>query len=299
MEYKRFFLDNDEPYLVLVKNDMEELLSNDYLQVNIAIELDALPLLRFYPNIKKLILLPGTVNTLDLLYLKSLSVKYLKLDYYSDVLDEYTIDLGLFPNLEFLFSKSSRNFTNISECTALKTIIIQDWLECSLEKLSGCSALALKLCKGDLRHLNGLKKMHSLCSLSISYQRKLSDVSELSFCTYLESLWIEKCPKADLKTIPSVKNLRYLYYSSTKSLADLHWLSSFPRLQYLVLDAKIEDGNLKPLAKLKHCELMTDHKHYLIKNNDLPKAERFCSLVVPQGYEVIPGGTVVGPPVQK
>lgn len=288
MEYKRFFLGNEEPYLVLVKEDEEELSSMDSLQENIAIELDALPLLRFYPNIKKLILFPAVLNPSDLLYLKSLSVKYLKLDYFSDTIDEYSIDLSFFPNLEFLFSKSSRNFRNISTCKALKTIIIQEWLESSLEQLNSCSALAIKLCKGGLRNLHGVRTMRRLCSLSVAYQRKLSDISEISFCKSLESLWIEKCPKTDFKTISSVKSLRYLYYSSAKSLTDLCWLPSFPQLEYLVLDVKIEDGDLSPLTRLKHSVLITDYMHYSIKNKDLPKADRFYSLVIPPGYEVIP-----------
>lgn len=58
---------------------------------NLSIELDALPCLRFFPHVENLIVRPGTIHKDTLNYLKDLPIRTLKLDYYSDCMDPYTI----------------------------------------------------------------------------------------------------------------------------------------------------------------------------------------------------------------
>ena len=238
---------------------------------NISIELDALQCLRYFPQATNIILRPGYINTknLDLLY--NLPIKRLELDYFSDCIDDYTIDLGRFTCLNYVFSRSSYNFKNIDKCLSLKTLTVQTWCSYDLTALGNCNIEKLKILSGKLKSINGICGLSSLKYLAISYQRSLKDFAEMNHNANLEYLEIESCGSLDLYHIPSIYHLKHLVIVGSQVIKNCSFFERFPNLEYLVLGVKILDGDISPLSKLKHCALLSDCRHYSHKNSDLPK----------------------------
>ena len=142
---------------------------------NVSVELDALQCLRFFPCVENLILRPGEISEEGLGYLRGLRIISLKLDYYSDCIDLYAIDLAQFPNLQFLFSRTQYNFYNIAMCQSLCTLVVQEWLGNDLTYLVGSSLRALCIFNGKLQRVEGIQAIPQIISLSIANQRRLSD----------------------------------------------------------------------------------------------------------------------------
>ena len=238
---------------------------------NISIELDALQCLRYFPQATNIILRPGCINTenLDLLY--NLSLKRLKLDYFSDCIDDYTIDLGRFTRLKYVFSRSSYNFQNIDKCLSLKKLTVQTWCSYDLKALGNSNLEKLKILSGKLKSIDGICGLSYLKYLAISYQRSLKDFSEMIHNPNLEYLEIESCGSLNLYQIPSMCHLKYLVIAGSQVIKNCSFFERFPQLEYLVLGVKILDGDISPLLKLKHCALLSDCRHYSHKNLDLPK----------------------------
>ena len=256
---------------------------------NVAVDLDALRCLRFFPCVENLILRPGEISEEGLGCLKGLHIKSLKLDYHSDCIDLYAIDLAQFPDLQFLFSRTQYNFYNIAMCRSLCTLVVQEWLEDDLTYLVGSGLRALCILSWRLQHIEGIPALPQLQSLSLGNQRRLSDVHCLRLCCGLESLAIETCNRIPVSQIPPLPNLRYLELIGSQKADDLSFLENYPRLEYLLLGIFVVNGNLQGLSKLKHCTLLSDHKHYSIKNVDLPKAQhRFLSHSIPRWLEILP-----------
>ena len=123
MFYRQFFMHKMcDPYLVIGSADEEslraELGRNDK---NIAVEMDALSCLCSFPQIEKLILLPGQIDLSGLVCFDKASVTAIKLDYFSDACDEYTIDMSQFPGVELIFSSDSHNISHLYQWTIRKS----------------------------------------------------------------------------------------------------------------------------------------------------------------------------------
>lgn len=256
---------------------------------NVSIELDALKCLVFFPYVENLILRPGEIREENLACLRGLQIKTLNLDYYSDCIDSYSIDISQFPKLQLLFSRTQYNFSNIAKCPSLCTLIVQEWYCDDLTYLRGSHLQALCIFSGRLQHLEGVQSMPNLRSISIANQRRLSDVHCLDSCCGLESLVIEKCNRVPILQLPTLPYLRYLALIGTQKAANLSFLDSYPKLEYLLLGIFIADGNLQALFKLKHCAILTDCRHYSAKNAALPKSpQKFHSASIPHWLEILP-----------
>lgn len=256
---------------------------------NLSVELDALRCLRFFPNVKNLILCPGEVCEVDLKYLKGLPIISLKLDYYSDCVDLCTIDLAQFPNLQFLFSRAQYNFVNIAMCRSLCTLVVQEWYDHDLLYLRGSSLRALSILSGKLKRIDGIQMLPQIASILLANQRSLSDTHGLALCCNLESLAFEKCNRIQTSQFPALPNLRYLELAGSQKVENLLFLNQYPKLEYLLLDILVMDGNLGQLFQLKHCVILTDRRHYSAKNADLPKSQhRFHTNDIPAWLEILP-----------
>lgn len=259
-------------FLQVGSYDEEELRTSDLHDVeNISIELDALHCLRFFPRAENLILRPGRMNPNDTHYLYDLPVKFLKLDYYSDTWDEYTIDLGAFQQLNFVFSRTQCNFKNVRNAQSLKTLVVQEWHECNLLSLTASGIARLELMQGRLDSLIGIESLPGLIELSLSNQRLLRDLSPLGNCKRLELLEIDSCNKADLETIPSHPSIKSLRLVGRQKIASQSYFLRFPSLEKLILGIKIMDGDISSFLRLRHCVILTDYKHYNYRNSELPK----------------------------
>lgn len=259
---------------------------------NVSIELDALKCLRFFPNIENLILRPGEICEADLSYLSGLPIASLKLDYYSDCIDLYTIDLSQFPNLQFLFSRTQYNFSNVALCRTLCTLVVQEWYSNDLTYLGKSNLQALHISSGKLKSFEGVQMMPQLISISVSYQKSLSDVHHLKWRHNLESLSIEKCNRINILQIPALPNLHYLELSGSQVVDNLSFLRNYPELNYLLLDINVSNGDLQLLLELKHCAIMSNRRHYSLRNADLPKSPYlFHSDKIPHWLEILPEAT--------
>ncbi len=291
MFYQQFFINKIcDSYLVIGHADEEDLCTGQNRnEKNIAVEMDALSCLSFFPHIEKLILLPGQIDLSGLERFDKASVTSIKLDYFSDAYDEYTIDMSQFPGVELIFSRDSYNISHLDQCRNLCTLIVQEWKQPDLSSLGPCNLQALKLIGGKLKSCSGIEQLRDLRSLSLSYMRQLSGISALGDCEKLESLKVEKCPRLSMDSFPLLPNLQYLELSANKSISDLRFLENCPNLRFLVLDAGVSDGNLNALTRLEHSVVITDYKYHSIKNSSLPKSSApFRSEVLPRWLEILP-----------
>ena len=254
---------------------------------NLALELDALDCLRFFPQVENLILRPGALQQESLAYLKGLPILSLRLDYYSDCIDGDTIHLGQFPKLQYLSSGTQFNFSDLSACPSLRTLVVTQWSEQDLTALQSEGLLALRIMSGKLRSLNGLQNLPSLRSLDLSYQQKLSDVRELASAD-LESLQLERCNHVDVTALPSLCELRYLSLIGTQRVENLSLLKRFPRLEDVTLDIWVADGDLQPLFEMKSARILQDRRHYSARHRDLSKSRMFHSAYIPPWLEILP-----------
>ena len=287
---KRFLHRVQEMFLVVGAGDYEELLDlgvqhNRYLEIS----MDALRCLIFFPNVEYLIVTSGEASPKNLGALNGLHIKQLKLDYYAYDIDAHTIDLSYFPVLELLFARTQYCFQNSSKCRNLQTLIVQEWLSNSLQSLAGSSIKALKIFSGKLRSMDGVGSLPQLVSLSIANQRQLVDCSGLA-ATCLESVEIVSCNKVEITQIPVLPNTRMMHLSGKKVLPNIHIiLNMAPRLEWLLLDCPVADGELAALKNLAHAVIFTDCRHYSLKSCDLPKAtENYRSYYLPTELEILP-----------
>lgn len=255
---------------------------------NVAVELDALECLRFFPNIENLILRPGEIRPEGLMYLSDLPIVSLRIDYYADCIDAYTISLRHFPRLQYLFSRTQFGFSDLSACLSLQTLAVQEWSGNNLINLQSENLLALKILSGRLHSLNGLQNIPLLRSLSISNQRELSDVQELAHCNGLESLSFERCGRVNTADIPPLSELQYLALVGTRRVENLSFLKRFPRLENVMLGIEISDGDLQKLFKMKNVAILQDRRNYSAKHRDLPKSPPFHSAYIPAWLEILP-----------
>lgn len=277
-------------FLVVGLHDYEELsqagpLNDRYLEIS----MDALCCLCFFTNVEHLILTPGEVTPEGLMALRGLNIKSLKLDFYTYETDSYTIDLACFPRLELVFARTQYCFTNIANCSTLQTLIVQEWLTDSLNSLSNGSIKALKIFSGRLRSLNGVEYLPNLVSLSIANQRQLVDCEGLRM-TNLESIEIISCNKVETSLLPVLSDVRFLHLSGKQTIPNVAAILCLaPRLEWLLLDHVVVDGELTPLMNLSHAVIITDRRHYTHKNVDLPKAMcRFHSDYLSENLEILP-----------
>lgn len=291
MYYSNRFLHRiQKDFIIIGLHDYEKLQQLETLQDEcVEISLDALCCLKYFPNIKHLILTSGNINKKDLDLLYGVKIKSLKIDYYSYEIDRYTIDLGNFPVLELLFARTQYSFCNISKCLSLKTLIVQDWSTHNLQYLCDSSIQALKIMSGKLRSLDGIAELGNLISLSLSNQNRLVDCSQLK-TNCLESLGIENCKQVDIATLPTLPNVRMLYLSGRKRISNINTILRFtPKLEWLLLDQAVENGDLSPLKDFKHVVVFTDCRHYSHKNSELPKTgKKYHSNLISEDFEILP-----------
>lgn len=289
-QIQKFISRRQEAFLEVGEHDIDDIRGEVFYDVlNLKIELSALKKIQFFPNVKRLILSPGILCPDDLHFLEGLEIEELLLEYDSDCEDEYTIDVGMFPNLRFLSARSEYDFCSANKCKHLVTLKVSHWNTCNLQSLSGAHIMALSIGSGKLKNLSGLESLSSLKSLSISYQRNLDSLAALNTCTQLESLEIENCNRLNFSDFPILPNLSFLALFGKRGVASLSFLDNFPRLDYCYLDIPIRDGDLSRLSGKKHCAIIQDRKNFSLQDSELPKSkDKFHSNCIPPKWEILP-----------
>lgn len=274
MLYKDFYVgDCAEQFLCISEEDKADIAAGaNCLEPRIAIEMGAIRELPSFRAVHKLVLLPGELNGSCAEYFRGCSARELKIDYYTDEIDDYTIDISNMRQLRYVFTRSLYGIRNVNQATHLKAIKIGEWCEPDFHYLEGAPIEALQILTGKIRDMSGIRELKDLRFLSIANCPGIKDFSGLGECPRLESLVLENCGPNVVKTMPVIPGLKYLNIR-TASIPDAAWFQKFPDLEYLILDAKIEDGRIEYFQKLKHCVLVTDRRHYSMRDKDLPKSK--------------------------
>lgn len=267
-----FFSDCAEDFLCVSIADKPDIEAGAYcLDPRVATEMNAIQELPFFRSVDKLVLLPGELQESCTPYLRDCPATELKIDYYTDVIDDYTIDISAMRQLRYVFSRSLYGFCNVKQAVHLKAIKVGQWNEPDFLYLQGANLAAIQILSGKIRDMSGVQQLSNLQFLSIANCPRIKDFSKLGECVKLESLILESCGTNIVTTMPVIPSLKYLNLR-TASIPDAAWFDRFPNLSYLVLDTKIADGQIGRLQKLRHCVLMTDRRHYSLRNQDLPKS---------------------------
>lgn len=279
-QYESFAFNRDFYSLITIYDDedVEEVRNNCKNIENVAVSLEYLPFLRFLPNLKKLILLPGPISKdgLRVLYeqkqLKSLCFDSQYVDSKKSGWDK--IDLAMFPNLEAVSSPTLYNFKNIEQCNSLKTLSILDWPFYDLEILSQLKHLdTLSIAKGKLTSLVGIEKTSIKC-LYLYHLRNLRDMTALSTCSEtLTALRIEKCPKlCDFSFIQKLSKLQlFVIIGNQGVFENLDFIKDLPELSFFVTDFNILDGILDNLKQIPYSSVLINRRHYNLRDEDLPR----------------------------
>ncbi|MBQ6569516.1 MAG: hypothetical protein IJL87_04600 [Clostridia bacterium] len=269
---KEFIGSSQQDFLELIVYDKEdEYELHKYLyEKSIFVPVDMLRYLKFFPNAENLIISSGMPDENGFEYLYKLPIIALKISYENDDGDsDWRIDISRFEKLEYLFSRSQKNCANISKCRSLKTAVIFNWYDGDLSELAGASIDSLSITGGKLHSLSGIEKIKGLRALSLSYLPSLTDISALAQVDNLEYLELDACNK--IIQIPHLGKLEALIWEGSNRIESLN-PSSLPCIRRILLDINIKNGNLNWLNELEHACLLTDKRHYSVRDKLLSKA---------------------------
>lgn len=190
----------------------------------------------------------------------------------------YPIDFSLVSGLEELGFGFNKGCVNYNKISTLKSLSVGGYFS-PTHDLSNlfCSenldTLELRQCRE--RSLNGIEISRNLSCLYIYHNRALEDISALKSCTKtLTALRIQNCPKIeDFSILEELENLELLQLSGSNKLPDLRFLEKMKNLKTFTFSMNVEDGDLSPCLRLSYVYSQKNHKHYNLKDKDMPKNE--------------------------
>ena len=274
MQYVKRYLGCEQDFLEVSVVDDEDTINLVQYQneKNIIISIGNLQNLSVFTHVERLIITSGEAPENVSAFLETLrNLRELKLDY--DETDSFTrwcVDISRLYNLELLVSRSSNNFSGVSNSKSLKTLVVNNWYDKDLSKLKGSSIDTLSIGGGKLRSLCGIEES-SLAILSLSNLRNLKDVTCIEKIP-LKILELDNCNNIScLDTITS-HTLEYLMVYGKNQVPNSAFIKQYSHLKRAMLDIIIEDGDLSILDSLESAILLTDRRHYNRKNLQLPKS---------------------------
>ncbi|MGM9681214.1 MAG: hypothetical protein ACI3XR_06885 [Eubacteriales bacterium] len=275
MRYINKYLDGEHKFLEVTVYDREDVqsLPQYWNEKNVITSVNNLQYLADFKQIERLILTSGETpnNVLEIIKTQQ-CLRALKIDYEETALStSLCIDVSGFPSLEYLFSRSSFNFTGVSDSKTLRTLIVQSWYSDDLSKLSHSQIDSLSICCGRLKTLKGIENV-PLQILSLANLRGLSDIS------YVEKLPLKILELVNCNKVTSFENLssdtlEYLMIYGRNKVRSGSFIKKYKRLKRVMLDIIIEDGDLSVFDNLEKATILTDRRHYNRKNSQLPKNE--------------------------
>lgn len=224
-------------------------------------------LLTFFPEIE-FITVPEDAEHLENIYklrkLKGLEIAANKLK---------LLDLSGFSNLEYLIVHDYSNGCNLSlNCNKLKHLFIIHSNITDLNSISiNCNleSLHLEFCY-NLKTLDGIRLFGQLKRVILDYCLKLKNISDLKFfANSLKCLRITDCNKINelSDTLSELLAIESIHLSTSQTncvnkLPSVCFVDKLVRLKSFLTDYQIEDGNLKPLLKIKEVDILKFYKSY-------------------------------------
>lgn len=125
----------------------------------------------------------------------------------------------------------------------------------------------------SFQNLNGIERAENLESLSLQYNRSLSDISELSRCRHsLRTLSICACGKIrDFSVLNQLDQLEHLELMGSNTLPNLRFLSNMKNLKTFSFSMNVLDGDLSLCLSVPYVNSEKNRKHYNYKDSELPK----------------------------
>jgi len=224
-------------------------------------------LLTFFPEIE-FITVPEDAEHLENIYklrkLKGLEIAANKLK---------LLDLSGFSNLEYLIVHDYSNGCNLLlNCNKLKHLFIIHSNITDLNSISiNCNleSLHLEFCY-NLKTLDGIRLFGQLKRVILDYCLKLKNISDLKFfANSLKCLRITDCNKINelSDTLSELLAIESIHLSTSQTncvnkLPSVCFVDKLVRLKSFLTDYQIEDGDLKPLLKIKEVDILKFYKSY-------------------------------------
>lgn len=224
-------------------------------------------LLTFFPEIE-FITVPEDAEHLENIYklrkLKGLEIAANKLK---------LLELSGFSNLEYLIVHDYSNGCNLSlNCNKLKHLFIIHSNITDLNSISiNCNleSLHLEFCY-NLKTLDGIRLFGQLKRVILDYCLKLKNISDLKFfANSLKCLRITDCNKINelSDTLSELLAIESIHLSTSQTncvnkLPSVCFVDKLVRLKSFLTDYQIEDGDLKPLLKIKEVDILKFYKSY-------------------------------------
>jgi hypothetical protein len=256
---KIFSFNNDE-YQEVCKDKLLKLLESLENRQNIEVlvidwtsSLDDLEIVKYFPNIKRLILSGKNLKKISgIEALKNLSELLIETEKNNRRkihgieklgLSSLSVDYALQSDLEI-----------ISKCTSIKFLHLEGSFDIDFRAFSQLSLLEkMSFVNRRIEEISNLNCMKNLRTLDIAYCSNLTRFGGNN--ENLEVLWLQSCNRLNLDSITQLKNLSLLRMMSQKNISDLDFLSNLHKLKKLrITSANLNSTNLEALKTSKYLE---------------------------------------------
>lgn len=188
-----------------------------------------------------------------------------------------TIDLTKIKGLKYagVNDKGHLNYQKAPSMEILQIAMLKDFD--SLQHISEMISLKdLTLLQTGVKNLLGLEKLENLQSLTLWYNRSLTDFSSIVEVAHnIRHLSIENCPNiSDFTILKKLTNLEYLCLEGKNDLPDLSFLEYMPNLKVFCFSMNVIDGDMTPCLKIPYVAILKGRKHYNLKDKDMPKEKQ-------------------------
>lgn len=181
-----------------------------------------------------------------------------------------TLDFGRFPNLEVYGSQYSKKILNMGKCANLFWLWLDNYKEDDLYAIESLTKLKfLTLYKTSIINLLGIKEFKQLEVLSIDTANKLESLNGFTEANQiLEKIDIYRAKNLlDCSSLSRASGLKKIWIRKTGDLNNIDFIKGLPNLDEVVIDAKINDGNLNLLKGIRNVSFR-EFPHYNLKSKD-------------------------------
>lgn len=192
-----------------------------------------------------------------------------------------SIDYSKVNGLSDLGLSISKGDLNYNKVSSLKKLTVSNFKGMDLANLFCSERLEdLTLIQCGIYSLDGIERSKNIISLSLWYNRSLSDISRLKNVSQtLKILSIENCSKiSDFSCLSELVNIEHLELLGGNTLPNLQFINSLKKLKTFSFSMNVLDGDLTPCMGIPYVSLEKNRKHYNLKDKDLPKSIKISKL---------------------
>lgn len=191
-------------------------------------------------------------------------------------ISQYKTDISYesFENLEelYVFYEGHYDYEKLHSLKKLH-IAFNKKLVCLKDEFCCENLQEIDITQCGIRSLSKLERTNKLQTIALSYNRSLSDLSDLVYLKHsLRSLEIENCPQiSNFDFLQELHELEYLCLYGNNTVENLNFLANMPKLRAFVFSINVKDGDLRPCMQIPYVYCARKRKHYNLSDRDLPK----------------------------